>query len=369
MNKEMMIALGQSVKGFIAKSFEPLIKRIEDLEAKEPIKGIDGQDGVDGQDGTNGVDGESAFILACKNGFAGTETEWLASLKGIGGQDGTNGEDGARGQSAYDLACTKGFEGSEVEWLNSLMGTKGADGVDGQDGINGENGRDGVDGQDGNHGKSAYELACDKGFDGSDVDWLNSLIGTKGADGINGTDGQNGSNGVDGKDAIEIDVLPSINPEKTYPRGTYAHADGGVVRAFRNTEQLDGELVRCGWDVVVDGIKSINITNNGRDFSIEIAKTSGQQAIQTFSLPVMLYMGVFKQDCDYQKGDVVTWAGSTWHCNAPTKDKPGESTSWTLMVKKGRDGKDGRNGQQGEKGIAGSDGRDHMGLHGIGNIK
>jgi hypothetical protein len=35
----------------------------------------------------------------------------------------------------------------------------------------------------------------------------------------------------------------------------------------------------------------------------------------------------------------VTWGGALWHCDAPTKDKPG-TENWTLAVKKGRDGKD-----------------------------
>lgn len=47
---------------------------------------------------------------------------------------------GKDGKSAYDLAVDNGFTGSEEEWLASL---KGADGKDG------EPGRDGVDGKDG----------------------------------------------------------------------------------------------------------------------------------------------------------------------------------------------------------------------------
>ena len=58
--------------------------------------------------------------------------------------------------------------------------------------------------------------------------------------------------------------------------------------------------------------------------------------------PVMLYKGVFKDGQTYECGDTVTWAGSLWHCDAPTGDKPGEGAkSWTLCAKKGRDGKDG----------------------------
>ncbi len=53
-------------------------------------------------------------------------------------------ENGAlNGKSAYEIAVSQGFEGSEKEWLESLVGAKGEDGVNGQDGQSvyiGENG-------------------------------------------------------------------------------------------------------------------------------------------------------------------------------------------------------------------------------------
>lgn len=66
--------------------------------------------------------------------FGVTET-----LKGKDGADGKNGKDGENGLSAYEVALNNGFEGTEEEWLESL---KGADGKDG------ENGKDGADGKD-----------------------------------------------------------------------------------------------------------------------------------------------------------------------------------------------------------------------------
>ena len=36
---------------------------------------------------------ESAYDLAVKNGFKGTETEWLESLRGNDGQNGRDGKD------------------------------------------------------------------------------------------------------------------------------------------------------------------------------------------------------------------------------------------------------------------------------------
>lgn len=48
---------------------------------------------------------------------------------------GPQGEPGPEGASAYDVAVDNGFEGSETEWLASLKGEKGADGKIGADGI------------------------------------------------------------------------------------------------------------------------------------------------------------------------------------------------------------------------------------------
>lgn len=57
--------------------------------------------------------------------------------------------------------------------------------------------------------------------------------------------------------------------------------------------------------------------------------------------PGLRYCGVFVEGKTYDLGDGVTWAGSLWHCNAPTTTRPGEASKvWTLMVKRGRDGRD-----------------------------
>ena len=62
------------------------------------------------------------------------------------------------GKSAYELAVENGFKGTEQEWLASLNGKDGKDGYtpikgvdyfDGKDGIDGQNGNDGKDGVDG----------------------------------------------------------------------------------------------------------------------------------------------------------------------------------------------------------------------------
>lgn len=87
----------------------------------------------------------------------------------IGELNGTNGKDGIDGKSAYEIALEKGFQGTVEEWITSL---KGQDGIDGKDGTNGI---------DGINGKSAYQIWLDNGNTGTEEEFLISL---KGQDGV-----------------------------------------------------------------------------------------------------------------------------------------------------------------------------------------
>lgn len=66
---------------------------------------------------------------------------------------GRDGVDGSDGDSAYEIAINNGFEGSEEEWISSLQGKNGID------------------------GKSAYEIAIENGFEGNEEEWVESLNG------------------------------------------------------------------------------------------------------------------------------------------------------------------------------------------------
>lgn len=50
-----------------------------------------------------------------------------------------HGMTGDTGQSAYELAVELGFAGTEQDWINSLHGANGTDGKDGKDGADGKN--------------------------------------------------------------------------------------------------------------------------------------------------------------------------------------------------------------------------------------
>lgn len=63
------------------------------------------------------------------------------SLEGAGA---LKGKDGADGKSAYQTALNNGFIGTESEWLESLKGEKGDKGEQGMQGIQGVAGKDGI---------------------------------------------------------------------------------------------------------------------------------------------------------------------------------------------------------------------------------
>lgn len=110
----------------------------------------------------NGADGLSAYEIARNNGFSGTETEWLASLKGDRGDTGLQGIRGEKGD-------------------------KGDTGEQGEKGDTGDTGAKGSKGDTGADGKSAYDVWLEQGNSGTETDFLNSLKGEKGDKGDTGS--------------------------------------------------------------------------------------------------------------------------------------------------------------------------------------
>ena len=61
--------------------------------------------------------GQSAYELAVKNGYQGTEKEWLASLQGIDGKDGTS----LTAQNIYETAVQNGYEGTYLQFCQEVL--------------------------------------------------------------------------------------------------------------------------------------------------------------------------------------------------------------------------------------------------------
>ena len=107
---------------------------------------------------------------------------------------------GQDGKSAYEIAVENGFEGTEQEWLESL---KGEPGEPGEPGAAGSAGQDGAAGQDGIGIRNAEineagELVIT--LSNGQVLNLGVVVGEDGQDGEDGKDGQDGEDGKDGQD-------------------------------------------------------------------------------------------------------------------------------------------------------------------------
>ena len=95
--------------------------------------------------------GKSAYEVAVENGFSGTETEWLASLKGATGAPGADGKDGTDGKTPYVGDNGNWYIGADDTGKPS-RGEKGEKGDKGAQGIQGEQGIQGVQGEKGEKG-------------------------------------------------------------------------------------------------------------------------------------------------------------------------------------------------------------------------
>jgi len=144
---------GVSIDGGL--SSEVIAQAIESYLATHPLEGVTPQEledaiaavellpGPKGDPGDAstipGPSGKSAYELAQAGGYSGTQTQWLASLKGADGAASTvpgpkgdpgtastvPGPKGDPGNSAYAVALANGFVGSQAQWLASLKGDPG----------------------------------------------------------------------------------------------------------------------------------------------------------------------------------------------------------------------------------------------------
>ena len=78
----------------------------------------------------------------------------------------------------FSAGYVKGDKGDKGD--TGAQGAKGDKGDKGDTGATGAAGNDGADGADGADGKSAYEVAVDNGFSGTEAQWLASLVGATG---------------------------------------------------------------------------------------------------------------------------------------------------------------------------------------------
>ncbi len=153
---------------------------------------------------------------------------------------------------------------------------------------------------------------------------------------VNGRDGQTGAPGRDGKDADVAAIIQAVK--------------AGIPTPKDGADGKDG----LGFD-------DIAVERDGdRGFRFLFFRGDQVKVFGTFTIPCVIYRGVWAEGQKYQKGDATTWGGSLWVAGDETTAKPGEaalaSRTWVLAVKRGSEGRPGPKGEKGDSGDLGPQG-------------
>lgn len=340
--KDHVAASIVDVRKYVADELMGLSLRLDALDkaVKDIPAGLPGKDGEKGQTGERGEPGPQGEM----------------GLQGEPGPAGERGETGEPGRTP-DVEAIVGrvFERFPMDSVKRSIfeaiptpkdgavgpqGLKGEPGESGKPGERGEQGLMGPQGLKGDPGPSGERgLPGEPGNHGEP-----GAQGERGERGIDGRDGRDGKDGIAGRDALDLEILSAIDPDKSYPRGTFAQDDGGLKRAIRNTKGSED-----AWEVVVRGVSDAEIVRgeDPREVTVRLSLTGGLIKETKWRIPMQIYRGVYKESTEYFQGDTVTWGGSQWHCNVDgAKSAPGNNPAeWTLSTQRGRPGKDGENGK------------------------
>lgn len=271
--------------------------------------------------------GKSAYQLWLDEGNKGSEQDFLASLKGAKGDQGATGETGQAGQpglSAYQLAVNAGFKGTEAEWLDYLR--------KGPQGPQGESGKNGKDGQ------SAYQIWLNNGHEGTETDFLNSLIGARGEQGPQGEPGKNGQDGAQG---------PQGQPGQNGKDGATPSLKFGTITSVGPDQPAKAELIDNK-----DNSYTLNLTlPRGAK-----GETGGINQVVKPELTIGTVTTVNSNDQASASLTKTSETGYAINLNIPA-GKPGEQGPQGEPGKDGADGKNGADGQPGRDGKNGQDGK------------
>lgn len=149
-------------------------------------------------------------------------------------------------------------------------------------------------------------------------------------------DGRDGPTGEPGRDAVQINVHPAIEDGRAYQRGSYATHKGGLWRAERTTDGMDG------WQCIVEGIAEVEeVQTSDREITRTVTLSSGAQHVAKFKMRNAIHKGTYRRGGVYELGDEVSWDGCTWRSKADgnVEEPRAGADGWQLVAKKGADGR------------------------------
>jgi hypothetical protein len=277
------VEFGKAMASIVREATAPLLKRIEQLEARQPERGDPGIKGDPGKDAPPVTDEQIAQQVE----------KYLKANpppRGEKGEPGLPGKD-ADPVDARDVARML-LDSEDLESLVELRVKEEVsklpppkDGRDGEPGQKGDVGPKGEKGDPGKEGAGIQDLLIDR--EGQLVATFTDGR-TKSLGMVIGRDGAPGRDGKDGADFTETEFDYDIEQRTLVIRGK-----GGEIRK-KIPVPIDGGYWRAG---------------------------------------------------RYEKGMVTTESGTAYIALRETDEKPAQGCKdWRILARKGRDGKDGRNG-------------------------
>lgn len=150
---------------------------------------------------------------------------------------------------------------------------------------------------------------------------------------------KDGADGKDGKDGVGLaDAL--IDREGAL----LVTLTNGTVKSLGQVVGKDGQDGAAGNDGAdALGFDDLSIEFDGeRAFKFVMARGELRKEFGPFTVPAMIWRGIYVDGTEYKQGDTVTWAGCLWVCQTDSSSKPDNgSGDWRMAVRKGKDGKDG----------------------------
>ena len=250
-------------------------------------RGQRGKQGIQGEKGLEGPEGKEGKIGPIgPRGLPG-----LQGLTGTPGRDGADGKDGKDAPIITDIKVeqdnrTKDFsllfemsDGSEIE-TEKIELPKGDTVFYYPTGFGGGNGSSGGGtGPQGPEGKSAYEVAVENGFVGTETEWLESLVGPQGIQGETGPQGPAGT------------WDPTLFEETGEPTGFVNRVDSSM--SFNTaTREFSIFPVAPEYVIYIKGSRIV-ITNS---IQIALPNLSGNYFLALNSLQQLVYFTSFNVD-------------------------------------------------------------------------
>ena len=189
------------------------------VQGEQGIQGEQGEQGIQGEQGQQGIQGPAGAGIVFKgqvdvipsgsgdvtilDGSSFTPAQGDAVIytgdDTLSVYNGLSWVDGGSIQGPQGIQGEQGIQGDQgIQGIQGIQGVPGEEGQQGTPGGNGLDGLPGDQGDKGDDGDSAYQVAVDNGFSGTEAEWLASL------------QGETGTPGADGGTEIFLDKSPQL---------------------------------------------------------------------------------------------------------------------------------------------------------------